>query len=174
MSPKQGSLTYTEYLALEQLSGKRLEFANGYTFPSPAADKLHNLIVGKLSVEIATHLLGKGYDVTAGSTKVIIPEAANATYYPDVVVLSANHPILLIEVLAPLTSSLDRREKLFSYQKIPSLQEYVIIYTNEIYAEHHHTSNLGWEVDYLGIEHLLTLESIHLAIALSHLYEATA
>jgi Uma2 family endonuclease len=172
MAPKQGSLTYTEYLALEQLSGQRLEFANGYTFAHPAADRLHDGIVLRLRAEIAMRLPEGGCTLGGASTRVVVTQAADATYYPDIVVLSAEQPVLLIEVLSPLTSSLDRREKLFSYQKIPTLREYVTIYTNEIYAERHHRSPVGtWDVQQLGVESQLVLESVPLAIALCQIYD---
>lgn len=71
---------------------------------------------------------------------------ANVYYYPDVFVSCEensesqyfrNNPILIIEVLAPSTQEIDRREKLLFYLQMPSVQEYVIVEPQRMQVEIH-------------------------------------
>ncbi len=51
-------------------------------------------------------------------------------YYPDIVVdcdSDDNQPRLIVEVLSESTKNIDLSIKLEDYQKIPSLQEYVVV-----------------------------------------------
>ena len=38
-----------------------------------------------------------------------------------------NHPVVVIEVLSPATEKRDRGSKFEAYQKLPSVQEYVLV-----------------------------------------------
>ena len=66
---------------------------------------------------------------------------------------------------------LDRREKLFNYQKLESLQEYVMVSQTEAKVELYRRDSEGWLVQSLSIGESLQLQSIDLAIALSDIYE---
>ena len=68
----------------------------------------------------------------------------NRYYYPDLLVVCGeinqdehftNRPLIIIEILSPSTALTDRREKMFAYKEIESLEEYVLIEQNKIYAE---------------------------------------
>ena len=65
--------------------------------------------------------------------------AEDTIYYPDVMVtcepeedpLVENYPCLVVEVASPSTESIDRREKMLAYRKIPTLQAYLIVAQDE-------------------------------------------
>ena len=113
--------------------------------------------------------------------KLTIASANNATYYPDVMVVCdrtdsdayvKQKPCLLIEVLCPSIAMLDRHEKLFNYQQLPSLQEYVLVSQSEIKVElYRRDRDGGWLVQSWGLGDSLHLQSIDLAIAISDIYE---
>jgi Uma2 family endonuclease len=180
MFARQPDLTYSEYLAYEQLSPIKHEFVNRQAFTMAEEDENHNLIVGNLVGCIHPHLRGTGSRLLALVMKLTIASANNVTYYPDVMVVCdrtdndpyvKQKPCLLIEVLSPSTAMLDRREKLFNYQKLKSLQEYVLISQSEIKVELYRRDTEGWLVQSLGIDESLKLRSIDLAIGLSEIYE---
>ncbi len=69
-------------------------------------------------------------------------EKLNRFYYPDIIVICGEEdqyiikkPKIIIEVLSPSTSLTDRREKLFAYQEIESLDVYIMIEQDCMYAE---------------------------------------
>ncbi len=180
MLARQPELTYSEYLAYEQASPKKHEFINGQAYAMAGASEDHNLLAGGLFSRIWNHLRGKPCRVFSSDMKLTISLANNATYYPDVMVVCdrtdndayvKQKPCLLIEVLSPSTAMLDRREKLFNYQTLESLQEYVLVSQSEIKVELYRRDPEGWLVQSLSIGDSLQLQSIDLEIALSDIYE---
>jgi Uma2 family endonuclease len=180
MLARQPDLTYSEYLAYEQASPKKHEFLNGQAFAMAGASEDHNVISSNLVACIRPRLRGSGCRVFSSDMKLTIASADNATYYPDVMVVCdrtdndiyiKQKPCLLIEVLSPSTAMLDRREKLFNYQKLESLQEYVLVSQSEIKVELYRRDPEGWLVQSLSMGESLQLQSIDLAIALAEIYE---
>ncbi len=181
MFARQPDLTYAEYLDFEHESQIKHEFVNGQAFAMAEEGENHNLIVGNLVALIHPHLRESGSRLFALAMKLAISTANNATYYPDVMVVCdrtdsdqyvKQKPCLLVEVLSPSTALLDRREKLFNYQKLESLQEYVLVSQSELKVELYRKDlDGGWLVQSLGAGDSLDLQSIDLAIALSEIYE---
>jgi Uma2 family endonuclease len=180
MLDRQPDLTYSEYLAYEQTSLTKHEFVNGQAFAMAEEDENHNLIVGNLVACILPHVRVTGSRLLALAMKLTIASANNATYYPDVMVVRDHtdsdpyvkqKPCLLIEVLSTSTAMLDRREKLFNYQKLETLQEYVLVSQSEINVELYRRDPEGWLVQSLSMGESLQLQSIDLAIALADIYE---
>jgi Uma2 family endonuclease len=181
MFARQPEITYAEYLTYEHESEVKHEFVNGQAFAMAGASEAHNLIVGSLFSRFRSHLRGKPCRVFSSDMKLTIAEANNATYYPDVMVVCdrtdsdpyvKQKPCLLVEVLSQSTALLDRREKLFNYQKLESLQEYVLVSQSEVKVELYRKDlDGGWLVQSLGTGESLYLQSIDLAIALSEIYE---
>ncbi len=181
MLARQPDLSYSEYLAYEQFSRTKHEFINGQAYAMAGASEDHNLLVGGLFSRIWNHLRGKPCRVFSSDMKLTIASANNATYYPDVMVVCdrtdsdpyvKQKPCLLIEVLSPSTAMLDRREKLFNYQQLASLQEYVLVSQSEVKVElYRRDRDGGWLVQSLGLGDSLHLQSIDLAIALADIYE---
>jgi Uma2 family endonuclease len=181
MFARQPDLTYDEYLTYEQASSTKHEFVNGQAFAIAEEDENHNLIVGNLVGCIRPHLSGTGSRLFALAMKLTISLANNATYYPDVMVVCdrtdsdayvKQKPCLLIEVLSPSTALFDRREKLFNYQKLESLQEYVLVSQSEVKVELYRKDQDGdWLVQCLGMGDSLDLRLLDFAIGLSDIYE---
>lgn len=181
MFARQPDLTYEEYLAYEQASPTKHEFMNGQAFAMAGASEDHNVIASNLVACIRPRLRGSACRVFSSDMKLTIASADNATYYPDVMVVCdrsdsnpyvKQKPCLLIEVLSPSTALLDRREKLFNYQKLESLQEYVLVSQSEVKVElYRRDRDGGWLVQCLGVGDSLDLRSIDFAIALSEIYE---
>ena len=181
MLARQPDLTYAEYLTYEQASPTKHEFVNGESFAMVGTSEDHNVISSNLVACIRPQLRGSSCRVFSSDMKLTIAAADNATYYPDMMVVCdrtdsdpyiKQKPCLLIEVLSPSTALLDRREKLFNYQKLESLQEYVLVSQFEIKVElYRRDIDGGWLVQSLGAGDNLYLQSIDLAIALSEIYE---
>lgn len=74
----------------------------------------------------------------------------------------------MVEVLSPSTERIDRREKLFAYQTIPSLREYLLVDPDrrcvEVYrfgetVRHETFTEGGFWLDCLGAE--ITLDDVY-------------
>jgi Uma2 family endonuclease len=110
-------------------------------------------------------------------------EAADAFYYPDIVVsceprddkaLFLKAPLLIVEVLWPATENIDRREKRLAYQRLESLREYVLAAQDTRRVEVYRKRESGnWEVDSYGGNESAVLHSVELTLLLDRIYEGT-
>lgn len=172
-------LTVEEYIEGELRSDIRHEYIAGEIFAMVGASKNHARIVRNLLTAIDQHL-GRGpCEVLATDVKVRI-EAADVFYYPDLLVMCdptddakyfSTKPVLVIEVLSPHTEPLDRREKRFNYQRLPSLREYVLVAQNERCVEiYRRGESQSWSVETVTGDETAFLSSIDYRVSLSTIY----
>ena len=144
------------YLHNEQGETERHEYVAGEVFAMAGATKRHGTLALNAAIHLRQHLRGKPYQVWMADMKVRVA-VDSAYYYPDVVVTCNAHdlsadapkdyveaPHLIVEVLSESTESIDRREKWFSYRRLPSLQEYVLIDQNRAWVEVFRRTPAGW------------------------------
>jgi Uma2 family endonuclease len=126
-------LTLAEYLAYEETSPFRHEFVAGEVYRMTGATVRHNVITLNLVRRLHGPCRARRCTVLATDVKVHVDDRI---YYPDVIVacgkaaeveIIVNAPSLIAEVTSPSTRSIDRREKLDAYLKVPSLRQYLMI-----------------------------------------------
>ena len=179
----QVPLTYInliEYLQAEDYSQIRHEYLNGQVFGMTGGSRQHNLITGNIHNRLKNHLRGSGCQVFASDMKVRI-ETDNVFYYPDVVVTCNSQdtekffltkPCLIVEVLSPSTENIDRREKLLTYKKIETLQEYVLVSQDNIEVELcRKDKDDNWVKYILSKNDSVTLDSVKLELTMAEIYE---
>ncbi len=173
-------LTIEEYLADEEISPIRHEFVAGQVFAMVGSTRAHNRVTLNIAVFLRRHLRGTSCEVHVSDIKVRV-EAADAFYYPDVVVSCEpfdpksaflNEPTLVVEVLSPSTENIDRREKRLNYQKLPSLKEYMLVASDEIRVEVYRRAGENcWELDVYGPEdEAVVLTSVGARLPLAEIY----
>ena len=114
--------------------------------------------------------------------KLRVPD--DAFYYPDVMVvrdpdeagdeaLYQSAPCLVVEVTSPSTESIDRREKLLSYRKLPSLKVYLIVDQQEMRVERHWHDEAGqwWQAEAVGQEGIVPIPCPETVLTLPQIYE---
>jgi Uma2 family endonuclease len=148
----QGALkqTYTseaDYLAAEQLSPEKHEYASGQVFAMSGASIRHNQIVGGIYAALRAH---------AGTCRVTFSDvkfkAQQLYYYPDLMVCCApqsdayceTQPCLIVEVLSDSTEKIDRGEKLHNYQKVAELETYVLVSQHERRVDVYQRDGASW------------------------------
>jgi Uma2 family endonuclease len=134
----QHRLTADAYLAWEAGQGLRHEFFQGEVFAMAGGTRNHNTVALNTASALRSHLKGTPCKAFMADIRVHV-EAADAYFYPDVVVdcqpkgaemgqaLTALAPVLVVEVLSDSTASWDRGGKFAAYRQLPSLQEYVLL-----------------------------------------------
>jgi len=177
---KPPRMRISEYLEMEKTSEVKHEYLDGEIYAMAGASKRHNLIGNNLNDQLRPRLRGGPCKVFTFVVKVYI-EALRTFYYPDLVVACdpddnddyfVNRPVLVVEVESPTTSTIDRREKLLAYRKLPSLREYVILSQDSISAEVFRRGEDGEWLSYrIGPGDNLHLESVNITIPLTSLYE---
>ena len=56
-------------------------------------------------------------------------------------------PVLMVEVLSPSTSQIDRWRKIGDYRTVPSIKEIVVLFSDERRVEVQRRTSDGWRVD---------------------------
>lgn len=175
-------LTASEYLSIEQHSEIRHEYVDGEIFAMAGASEEHNLIAGNIYNLLRSHLRGTSCRTFMSDMKLKINIAqADIFYYPDIVVTCdpqdkekyfKTRPSLIVEVLSDSTKVIDKREKRSNYRTLDSLQEYVLVYQDEMKVEIYRKNDDGdWIMQTLGKGDLLELNSVGLRLSLNDIYE---
>ena len=181
----QSPLTFfsvEEYLTFEQDGEIRHEYVAGQIFAMAGASEEHNLIVTNMIALLRPHLRGSSCRAFVSDMKVKVKvQQADIFYYPDLLVTCdpndqeryfKTKPKLIVEVLSKSTETTDKREKRINYQTLESLQEYVLVYQNEIRVEIYRKNTQGkWTVETLEKDQVLQLDSVGLALTMADIYE---
>lgn len=162
-------MTEEEYLRQEERATVRHEYVDGYVFAMTGATDAHNVICGNIFSFLHGQLSGGPCRVYINDMK-LHAESARSYYYPDIMVtcepfeaksVFKSSPVLLVEVLSPSTSAIDRREKLIVYRKTETLREYLIVHQDQQKVEfHRRTADSEWETLALSARDELVIESL--------------
>ncbi len=171
------------YLAWEAAQSERHEYVNGEVFLMTGTTTAHNRIAGNIYVALRNGLRGKPCSVYMESVKLKV-EAANCYFYPDLMVTCSDNdrlqplvqlePTLVVEVLSDATAGYDRGTKFNAYRQLPSLQEYVLVAQNNTEVlVFRRGEGVEWIVHPYGVDEMLHLPSLDLAIPVAAIYEDT-
>lgn len=126
-----------DYLSGEIEAKERHEYLGGEVYAMAETTRTHNLIAGNAYGALQRQLRGKPCQAYMADVKVKVDIARDTYfYYPDVMVgcdpsdrnpLYLTRPSVIMEVLSPGTERIDRREKFFIFQRLDSLQLYILI-----------------------------------------------
>lgn len=187
-SPQVSHYTEEQYLELEEAAAYKSEYYRGEIFAMAGAATNHNAIKENASFEIGSLLRrGKSCRNYSSDQRIHVPQ--NSLYtYPDIVVICgpnqyANlsqttliNPTLIVEVLSPGTAAYDRGAKFAFYRSIPTLQEYLLIDSEEIRAEVFRKNEQGfWYLasEAQNISGSIELASIGLTLTMQAAYADT-
>ena len=128
-------ISFSEYLTGETVAEERHEYVDGKVFTMAGASENHEIVALNLASAIHQHLKGTGCRVFKGDMKLKIAlHRRDLGYYPDIMVTCdpkdahqhyKESPKLLIEIMSSYKT--DHMEKLFAYQQIPTLEQYLIV-----------------------------------------------
>lgn len=180
---KPQPVTEDEYLEFERHSDTKHEFIDGQVYAMAGASERHNLIVGNTYSGIHSHLRPRPCRVYPSDMRVKI-EASSQYTYPDISGLcgeptyadngrdTLTNPLFIIEVLSPMTEQYDRGAKFLTYQRIVSLQDYVLVAQPKPRIEHFQREHRRWIYTLVeGLDTTLYLPSIDCTLTLMDVYE---
>lgn len=173
-------MSVEEYLAFEEESDVKHEYAAGYVKAMAGARRIHETIAGVLFTEIHGLLRGRKPCTVFKSDMKLLTDfhEEQVFYYPDVMVSCeeqdsrsafVKEPKLIIEVSTEWKR--DFIEKFAAYTKLPTLEEYAIVWADEkkpnvtIFRR-----ETGWEPPEQHPTGSFTLKSIGLTLTVEELY----
>jgi Uma2 family endonuclease len=131
--------SYEDYLTLERDSDTKHEFAAGEIYAMAGGSIKHSALASRISAALEN---GRPPGCVAFQSDMRLRVLASGrAAYPDASMVcgaveldpadaagtTITNPVLLVEVLSPSTEEVDRGDKWRDYQRIPSLQEYVLV-----------------------------------------------
>jgi Uma2 family endonuclease len=131
--------TFADYLAVERVSETKHEFDAGEIVAMSGGTARHSALAARMITALG-NTCSPGCTVFTSDMRVRVVATGRATY-PDVSMVCGPieydsedaarttliNPMLLVEVLSVTTEKGDRGNKWMHYQRIPSLQEYVLV-----------------------------------------------
>lgn len=149
--------TFADYLALERDSEIKHEFDAGEILAMSGGTARHSALATRTIVALG-NTSAPGCTVFTSDMRVRVPATGRATY-PDVSMVwgpieydpedaartTMTNPALLVEVLSVTTEKGDRGNKWMHYQRIASLQEYVLVSQEARVEIFRRTSSGTWE-----------------------------
>lgn len=168
-----------EYLSIERQSIHRHEYRRGLVYAMAGGTDNHDRIALNLLNLINLHLGDS--DCRFHSRNVKVNYQDEFFYYPDAFVTCdprdredryvKRYPKLIAEVLSPSTQAFDVGEKFEDYQKLESLEEYLLISQEKQRLEYRRRTAAGtWETTIYGKSDRVVLTSIDLELAIAQLY----
>ena len=176
-------VSWEEYLAFEEQSPYRHEFINGTVHAMSGASLAHNEIAQELVVAFRAHLRGGPCKPFFLEAKLEIRTGRDLImYYPDAMVSCrpedrteqvVRNPKLVVEILSKSTQHIDRREKAMVYQRIESIEEYVLIAQNQPKVIVHRRAENWRPTVYTEAAAAVDFRSIGLSVPLEQIYRGS-
>ena len=185
-APKKEKISVEKYLELERKALEKSELINGEIYAMTGTTRKHNRIAGNLYSYLHRLFKNKGCNVYFSDLRVQV-ETTNLITYPDLVITCGKeilrdsykdtilNPKCIIEVLSDSTEKYDRGDKFFHYQKIESLEEYILISQDFFKVETFLRSTNGtWIYTCVeGIDGVCKVQSIGEEVSLGVVYSDT-
>jgi Uma2 family endonuclease len=172
--------TVDDFLAFEAEEPERHEFVDGIVRMMTGGSAAHSAIKGNIFAELRAALRSGPCRVDVDDLKVV---TETAVMYPDVLVICrpiapeddrVTDPTAIVEVLSPTTQRHDRIAKWREYQRIPSLQHFVLVEQAERRVEVYSRTETGWAL--ASIEppaDAVVLQTIDASLSLRAIYEGS-
>lgn len=169
-----------DYLAQEEASlPEKSEYYDGEIVLMTGGTLGHNTIALNAAVKLRQLLAGSPCRVQINDVRLHVA-AANSYFYPDVLVhcggatasdKGLSEARLVIEVLSPSTSSVDRGRKFRAYRQLESLLEYLIVDTEQQQIDVYRRAEAGdWLYHAYNAGELVQLSGIAGSIAVADIY----
>lgn len=173
--------TLEEYFEMEEKSSILHEYVAGEIFAMAEPSQAHEIIKMNLAGPLHMHLQGRPCRTYTQRSVQFRCFGDDFVYRPDVWVACGetrnekgdyvDEPSLVIEVLSPSTTRIDKREKLFNYREIPSIKEYVLVAQRPVHVTIHRRAEQWTPRVLRSPEDILELHSVGFAVPMGGIYE---
>jgi Uma2 family endonuclease len=177
-------MTLEEFLHWDDGTETHYELIGGFPLAMAPPAEAHRILAVRLVTRIDAALASRrpcNAQVEAG---VVRPDRADTYFEADIAATCEGNepgrqaikdPYLIFEILSPTTERHDRRVKLPVYREISTVQEIVLIASDDLYGELHRRAGAQWITEILRRgEGVLALSSVGIEILMSDLYEGIA
>lgn len=178
-------LTVEQYLAFDEASDIQHEFIDGELIPMPGGSGPHNLIAASATTVLGVALRDRECYVFASQMRVEIDD--RKYLFPDVSVVCGEpvygddnkvillNPTVVVEVTSPSSIERDRVTKLELYGAVPSIQGYLILDQERVFAQWYTRADGGWHLgQFSNLSDVIELEPLGCTLRLADVYRGLA
>jgi Uma2 family endonuclease len=153
-SPAPKRLTLAEFLEWDGGTDRRYELLDGMPVMMAPSLEAHGELAAALAMQIGSRVRPPCRVISEAG--VLIPDRADTFYIADLAVTCAPRepgrrmvvePVLVVEVLSPSTDQVDRWRKVADYRTLPSVQEILVVFSDERRVEVQRRTSEGWRVE---------------------------
>ena len=153
-SPGPKRMTLAEFVEWDYGTDRRYGLLDGNPVMMAPSLEAHGELAATLTMEIGARV--KPPCRVISEAGIVIPDRADTYYVADLAVTSAPRepgrrmvvePVLVVEVLSPSTGQVDRWGKVADYRTLPSVQEILVVFSDERRAEVQRRTADGWRVE---------------------------
>ncbi|MGE0258790.1 MAG: Uma2 family endonuclease [Alphaproteobacteria bacterium] len=174
-------LTLDEFLLWDDGTDTRYELISGCPVAMAPGMEDHGVLAARLAARLENALISRRPCRAIAEAGILDPDRADTFFVVDIGVTCApreprrqymQDPMLLVEILSPSTERRDRKVKVPAYQRIPSVQEILLVDSDSRYAEIHRRQGEQWIIQIINKpEGTIPLASVGIEIPMSELYE---
>ncbi|MCY3916565.1 MAG: Uma2 family endonuclease [Chloroflexi bacterium] len=177
-------LTVEQYLALEAESEIKHEYIDGEIFPMPGGTLNHDTVIMNLTGALFPQLIGS--DCRLHTSHMRVGVSPTRYVYPDLTAVCGEaetdhgtttllNPVVVVEVTSPSSIERDRVRKVELYGDIPSVQGYLILDQERVFAQWHTRSESGWQFrQFSDLADEIELEPLGCTLRLADVYRSVA
>ena len=174
-------LTVAEYLAFEAQSEIKHEYIDGVLYDMTGGTDKHSRIAANVIIALGIQLGSSDCRVYTSDMRVKVE--AGRYVYPDLSVgcgrarheddgeTSLLNPVAVVEVTSPTSMTRDHGLKRDLYQRMPSIQAYLIIDQREVRVDLHRRGEREWSLStYRSLDAAVSLETLGCELPLAQIY----
>jgi Uma2 family endonuclease len=153
-SPAPKRMTLAEFLEWDDGTERRYELLDGTPVMMAPSLEAHGELAAALTVELGNRV--KPPCRLISEAGIVISDRADTYYVADLAVTCVPRepgrrmvvePVLVVEVLSPSTGQVDRWRKVADYRTLPSVQEILVVFSDECRVEVQRRTPDGWRVE---------------------------
>lgn len=185
MIAKTRALTVEEYFSFDEASEIRNEYIDGEIYPMPGGSGSHNEIVAYVIIALGNALTDHDCRVYASQMRVRIDPSKYV--YPDVSVVCGEprfedenevtllNPTVVVEVTSPSSMTRDHISKVELYGSVPSIEGYLILDQERVFAEWYTRTESGWHLQqFSDLQAVISLAPLGCSLPLPQAYRKVA
>ena len=170
-------MSLAEFLEWDDGTGRRYQLLDGVPVMMAPGLEAHGELALALGAAIRSRLQAPCRVISEAG--IVIPHRADTFYVADLAVTCVPRepgrrmvmdPVLVVEVLSPSTEQIDRWRKVADYRTLPSIQEILLVFSDERRIELQRRTPDGWRVEDLIGQAEIALACCSEAIPLDAIY----
>ncbi len=181
MAIQTRQMTVDEYLVFDEAGEIRNEYIDGDIYPMSGGTRKHNAVVALTIGTLIALLESRDCEIYAsqmrvriGDTKYVYPDVSvvcDEPQFEDDKEVTLLNPIVVVEVTSPSSMVNDHISKVEFYGAVPSIQGYLILDQERVFAEWYTRAESGWHLrQFSELADVIPLEPLDSDLPLSQVY----